>query len=490
MYAMIRFQISLIVFLVIGIVIVSILPSSFASNDIPVWIKNNADWWADGIISDKDFAAGLGYMVKEGIIKVDNVEFDSEGSVAISDDIEIPSWIQSNARWWADGLISDDDFKLGIAFMIEEKIIDFTEKRAVESPSLEPQSITKNEYFYAEQIFDDCKDDKHCVVESLDTIAESEQKDIVLGTFSELIVLYDEDPDIPCHEMAHHLGIWLYGYTQELEEALQHANPVCIGGNYHGIFQNYFAYKVLKGSEPNDIKIVDLCSSIDGNSYTLNKALCIHGIGHGLEVLYKYDTIQAVQRCDEIKTTLAQKNCFNGVFMENLLYFQLDEGDFDENDPHYPCNKVESRHSNSCYVWQAPPLLVKNALNVSNTFNECDKIPSEEGIKHCYFGIGRQLFNMQVKNLLSLCESGERIEYHVYCIRGTVMTSSTKYLETGFTICNILPEKYKHECYDGLGFWIQLRSADENQRKEFCSKAEKEYFDVCMNPDMTGISQV
>ena len=37
---------------------------------IPSWIKNNAGWWADGIINDEDFATGIQYLVKTGIIIV------------------------------------------------------------------------------------------------------------------------------------------------------------------------------------------------------------------------------------------------------------------------------------------------------------------------------------------------------------------------------------------------------------------------------------
>jgi len=109
-----------------------LLPSdSFAQTSIPDWVKNNADWWSQGLISDKDFAVGLGFMVKEGIVKVDNIEFDSEGSLAVSDDIQIPKWIHNNAKWWVDGEISDDDFKSGIQFMVKEKVIDFAEKKEI-----------------------------------------------------------------------------------------------------------------------------------------------------------------------------------------------------------------------------------------------------------------------------------------------------------------------------------------------------------------------
>jgi len=57
---------------------------------IPNWIKNNADWWAQGLISDRDFALGLGFMVKEGIIEVENVDVDPEGEIVMDENIIIP----------------------------------------------------------------------------------------------------------------------------------------------------------------------------------------------------------------------------------------------------------------------------------------------------------------------------------------------------------------------------------------------------------------
>jgi len=122
--------------IIIAIAFFLLIPTSVFAEEIPSWIKNNADWWAQGLISDKDFAAGLGYLVKEGVIKVDNVEFDSEGSVDVSDDIQIPKWIHNNARWWADGAISDDDFKSGIQFIIKEGIVQFKESSELQTTSV------------------------------------------------------------------------------------------------------------------------------------------------------------------------------------------------------------------------------------------------------------------------------------------------------------------------------------------------------------------
>lgn len=93
--------------------------------EIPGWIKQNAEWWSDGTISDRDFASGIAFLVKEGIIS-SNVPTGSDGTILISDNLSIPSWIKTNAKWWADGTITDSDFTSGIQYMVDSKIISFS----------------------------------------------------------------------------------------------------------------------------------------------------------------------------------------------------------------------------------------------------------------------------------------------------------------------------------------------------------------------------
>ncbi len=89
-----------------------------SSSEIPAWIKNNADWWADGQIDDKTFVQGIQFLIKE---KIMNVHAKTPGTSADSN--EIPAWIKNNADWWAQGLISDDDFVKGIQYLVENGII-------------------------------------------------------------------------------------------------------------------------------------------------------------------------------------------------------------------------------------------------------------------------------------------------------------------------------------------------------------------------------
>ena len=44
--------------------------SESSGSQIPVWIKNNAGWWASGQIDDITYVSGIQYLIKVGIIKV------------------------------------------------------------------------------------------------------------------------------------------------------------------------------------------------------------------------------------------------------------------------------------------------------------------------------------------------------------------------------------------------------------------------------------
>lgn len=86
---------------------------------IPGWIKKNARWFADGSIGESDFTKGIEYMIKEGIMKIPNLP-PTASDVA---KINVPDWIKKNALWWADDLITDDDFVKGIQYLVEKGII-------------------------------------------------------------------------------------------------------------------------------------------------------------------------------------------------------------------------------------------------------------------------------------------------------------------------------------------------------------------------------
>ena len=93
---------------------------SLKTTEIPEWVKNNALWWADGLITDEGFSTGIEYMIKEGIISIPQIQ--TENNVGTTSG-KIPDWVKNNARRWSDGLITDEGFSTGLEYMIKEGIL-------------------------------------------------------------------------------------------------------------------------------------------------------------------------------------------------------------------------------------------------------------------------------------------------------------------------------------------------------------------------------
>ncbi|MDE1726672.1 MAG: hypothetical protein KGH89_05340 [Thaumarchaeota archaeon] len=86
---------------------------------IPSWIKNTAKWWSQSQVGDQDFVKGIQYLIQQKIMQVPL----QSNSSATSGASQIPSWIKTNARWWASGQISDQDFVKGIQWLVSNGII-------------------------------------------------------------------------------------------------------------------------------------------------------------------------------------------------------------------------------------------------------------------------------------------------------------------------------------------------------------------------------
>jgi len=126
---------------------------------VPEWIKNNAEWWSQGEINDDTFVSGIQYLMKEKIVDIPDLpeqasekarpsfvdetkdpqsyvdRYNDETSYkewfdenypdytieeAVGVPQPIPAWIKNTAGWWAEGMITEDEFLKGIEFLTEK----------------------------------------------------------------------------------------------------------------------------------------------------------------------------------------------------------------------------------------------------------------------------------------------------------------------------------------------------------------------------------
>jgi len=125
---------------------------------IPGWIKNNAKWWADGLISQDSFVKGLEYLIKEKIIDITQTPSDQDKKSTV------PIWIKNNAKWWSSNQIDDKTFLSGIEYLVKTGIIstsDEIDKIILENNNSKeldwqtsgPFQINRSSYSIGEKVF-------------------------------------------------------------------------------------------------------------------------------------------------------------------------------------------------------------------------------------------------------------------------------------------------------------------------------------------------
>ena len=332
---------------------------------------------------------------------------------------------------------------------------------------------------HVKKIFSECGIEKHCTVEGLWDLAKLEDKQTALASTKEILAIYDEI-GFYCHENGHHLGMFVYGLTGDLSEAISSVERRCGGSVYHGIIENYFMTSLLlKNQKIEDLKITNICDAISGSD--LKKYECLHGIGHGLFKSYNNDLFLALNRCEEFEDPA---NCYHGVFMEySIDYFKDNKESLNGEYIIKTCSSLEKKYQSVCYVYQANNIIISKKFSTKESLALCDTIENKDSIKHCYNGVGVQIFNGEenIEGLVSECLTGNP-NYQTYCLGG--IESKILYergIDNGFKFCKIIPEKSKYDCYTLIGDWI--RSYSSSDLKKACSSAESgKYYEICVTP--------
>ena len=115
----------IITLLSVFFMLILVIPNVSAENSIPSWIKNNAGWWSNDKITENEFLTGIEYLINNDIIVITDIP-DSEKpelSIDFSYTNLVPDWIKNNAGWWADGLIDDNSFVSGIQWLISNNVM-------------------------------------------------------------------------------------------------------------------------------------------------------------------------------------------------------------------------------------------------------------------------------------------------------------------------------------------------------------------------------
>jgi len=194
------FQIRISIILILSFSLIGsgiLVPNSSAQDaQIPGWVKNVAEWWASGDISENEFLTGIEYLINNNIILLHNIPCNEKIESQTTSSAEmVPDWIKNNASWWSDNLIDDIDFINGLQYLIKHKIIKIDNKKILGQVPLEDikfssaWQVDKDHLVFVQSAFFEIYGMYgHCIMND----GEQEWKSLLLGLNPNKFDIYNE----------------------------------------------------------------------------------------------------------------------------------------------------------------------------------------------------------------------------------------------------------------------------------------------------------
>ena len=186
---------------------------------------------------------------------------------------------------------------------------------------------------------------------------------------------YDRDPLVRarCHDLAHVIGHTAGGRYGDVAEAYRHGDRFCASGYYHGVLQ-----AIVGGPARSRIlrRPDGVCAALPRGS--VDQGNCSHGLGHGFMAVRADDVPAALGLCDRLSASYQRGNCYDGVFMENVMA-RRDRGPSRYLDPNRPlglCSALGARYRGSCLKRQVLYALEITRGDFRTMFGLCGRLGS------------------------------------------------------------------------------------------------------------------
>ena len=376
-------------------------------------------------------------------------------------------------------------------------------------------SATADSIALARSISDFCRraeDKSKCYETALAAPARSGNVKTAMGALN-LISLADPEIRRTGHVYAHAIGIAAGRTRGDISKTFTQCSESFQSGCYHGVIQAWFSG-------------VDSVSAADANAlcapFRANEKdrwirfQCVHGMGHGLTMLYKHDLPKGLAGCDLLTEWWDRHSCYSGAFMENIVnvtnphhpassmsHEGMDHGahkehaahaaehhggttfkPVDPTDPLYPCSVMAERYLSACYEMQTSVMLHNNKGDIAGAAKSCESAPPAMRTT-CFASLGRDISSYSQQNhaeAIRMC-SLAAARYQPWCYFGVVKNfiDLEARPQDGLSLCRSIPAANgKAMCYQAVGEQILVLAGDPEQRRASCSTAEAEYLDACL----------
>jgi hypothetical protein len=361
-----------------------------------------------------------------------------------------------------------------------------------------------------------------CLEAQLVPLASEGKVKLAMGALGEIAEI---DPAIRMdgHVYAHAIGIAAGKTTGDVASAFTQCSESFQSGCYHGVIQAWFGkLEKIEASDANG-----LCAPFRENEgQRWIRFQCVHGMGHGLTMLYKHDLKQGLQGCDLLSDDWDRHACYGGAFMENIVnvtnphhpasalahgshaadttlkktehagsadeHAGHDMGGaeaakpfkaIDPKDPQYPCSALDEKYHSACYGMQTSVMLHNNGGNMEDAARACGQAPRKMRAT-CYASLGRDISSYSRQNhaeAIRMCTVGKEL-YQPWCFLGVVknLIDINARPSEGIAFCKaITREANKQMCYAAVGEQILVLQPDIEKRRQLCSESELAFRSAC-----------
>jgi hypothetical protein len=313
------------------------------------------------------------------------------------------------------------------------------------------------------------------------------------------------------HVYAHAIGIAAGSAEHDIAKTFTQCSESFQSGCYHGVIQAWFAgLDSLSAADANA-----LCAPFrKSESDRWIRFQCVHGMGHGLTMLYDHDLPKGLEGCDLLTDWWDQHSCYSGAFMENIVNVTMphhpasalahqhdDMGGMDHDmssmdhdakkfkpvdstDQLYPCSVMKERYLSACYEMQTSVMLYNNKGDIAAAAKSCESAPQSMRTV-CFASLGRDISSysqQQHPEAIRMC-SLVTSKYQPWCYYGLVknLIDLEARASDGMSLCREVPSSdSKALCYAAVGEQILVLRPGEEERRSLCAPAESEYLDACL----------
>ncbi|MBS3158768.1 hypothetical protein J4206_05780 [Candidatus Woesearchaeota archaeon] len=302
-----------------------------------------------------------------------------------------------------------------------------------------------------------------------------------------------------CHQLVHVLGRASFDYYSDAIKAYSHGTPFCWSGYYHGILEQY-----LKRSPEIKTAVKNICKSDEIRQTGYLHYQCVHGLGHGLMYYFDNEIFPSLEHCDLLEDDWSRTSCYGGVFMENIIADELGNKDhtakyLKTDDTIYPCNAVDYRYKERCYIMVTSHILKVNGYNFEDAFVKCANVEPSYGNEFkeiCFVSIGRDasgstksdpdrtLAKCAMAKILSLNATTANLTTiaEEQCIIGAAkdFVSNFAGAKEAAVMCKKLSGKLRQKCVIAMANILSTLFSDQDKKLAECKALVPDDYDDCV----------